>query len=56
MEKKEKILFIEDEADIVMMMRMRLEASGYDMIEAYDGEEGFKMAESEKPDLILLDI
>lgn len=37
-------------------MQMRLEANNYQMIAAYDGEEGLKKAYSEKPDLILLDV
>lgn len=51
-----KILFIEDEEDQVMMVRTRLEACGYALVAALDGEEGVKKALEEKPDLILLDI
>lgn len=53
---KKKILFIEDEPDHIMMIRARLEASGFDFISAVDGEEGVKKIRREKPDLILLDI
>jgi len=53
---KKKILFIEDEAEIVDLMRTRLEANGYQMFAAYDGEEGLRKIEENKPDLILLDI
>jgi adenylate cyclase len=53
---KKKILIVDDEPELVEMLKIRLEASGYDVISASDGEEGLKRAEKEKPDLILLDI
>ena len=55
-EKRKKILFIEDEPDQVMMISLRLEKSGYEVISSMDGEEGLQMAITEKPDLILLDV
>jgi CheY-like chemotaxis protein len=51
-----KILFIEDEEDQIMMVKTRLEACGYAVVTAVDGEEGIKKTHEEKPDLILLDI
>lgn len=51
-----KILFIEDEPEQIMVMKVRLEASGYAFISAMDGEEGIEKARGEKPDLILLDL
>ena len=54
--KKEKILIIDDEAQLVDMFKMRLEANNYDVIAAYDGEEGLDKAQKENPDIILLDI
>lgn len=53
---KKKILIIEDEPDQVMVIQMRLEANGYAVISASDGESGLKKAREEHPDLILLDI
>lgn len=53
---KKKILFIEDEPQQIMMVKMRLEANGYEVISATDGEDGLKKAYEEKPDLILLDL
>ncbi len=50
------ILVIEDEAPIVEILKFNLTKSGYRVLAAYDGEEGFKLAISEKPDLILLDV
>lgn len=51
-----KILYIEDEEDQVMMVETRLRALGYQCLSALDGEEGYRLACEEKPDLILLDI
>ena len=51
-----KILIVEDEADLVEMMKLRLEATGYEVIAAYDGQEGLDKARSENPDLIILDL
>ncbi|HQP91834.1 MAG TPA: response regulator [Candidatus Omnitrophota bacterium] len=53
---KKRILIIEDEKEIAMIMRMRLEASGYDAVEAFDGLEGLRQAKNCSPDLILLDL
>ena len=50
-----KILFIDDEPDLVMLMQTRLVSYGYKMLSAFDGEEGLKIAQEENPDLILLD-
>jgi len=51
-----KILFIEDEEDQILMIKTRMEASGYVFVSALNGEEGLKKVRTEKPDLILLDI
>ena len=51
-----KILIVEDEVDLVAMLKVRLEAGGYDVIFAYDGQAGLDMAKKEKPNLILLDL
>jgi len=53
---KKKILLVDDEKDLVEMVKMRLEASGYEVIPAYDGQEGLEKARRENPDLIILDI
>ena len=51
-----RILIIEDEQAIRSILRKRLEANGYEVIVAEDGEEGLAVARQEKPDLILLDV
>jgi len=50
------ILVIEDEAPIVEILKFNLEKSGYRVLTAFDGEEGYRLAIGEKPDLILLDV
>ena len=51
-----RILIVDDEVQLVEMMKMRLEAAGYEIISAYDGQEGFDKAKKDKPDLIILDL
>ena len=51
-----KVLIIEDEPDQVEMLKMRLEANGFIVLSAVDGEEGVDKAFDQKPDLIILDI
>ena len=53
---KKRILIVEDEAEMVEMIKMRLEAVGYEVLAAYDGPEGLEKAKKEKPDLIILDL
>lgn len=51
-----KILVIDDEEDMQKLLKIRLEQESFTVVAASDGEEGFKAAETEMPDLILLDI
>ena len=53
---RKKILIVDDEADLVELLKTELEASGYDVIAALDGEQGVQKALLEKPDLLILDI
>lgn len=53
---KKKILLVDDEKDLVEMVSFRLQASGYEIITAYDGQEALEKAKKEKPDLIILDL
>jgi CheY-like chemotaxis protein len=50
------ILVVDDESQVVELMKNRLEANHYNVISASDGAEGIKKAQQEKPDLILMDI
>ncbi len=51
-----KILIVDDDPDIVEAMRVVLESKKYSVSVAGSGEEGFAMAQSEKPNLIILDV
>jgi CheY-like chemotaxis protein len=54
---KSKIMVIDDEEAICIIVKLYLERTGkYDVISALTGEEGIRLAEEEGPDLILLDI
>ncbi|HXS99289.1 MAG TPA: response regulator transcription factor [Elusimicrobiota bacterium] len=53
---KEKILIVEDEADLVKLLRHGLEKEKFRVTSAKDAETGLKMVRKEKPDLILLDV
>src|ERR687893_864736 len=50
------ILAVDDTPENLEILRLRLEAQGYEVAEAADGEEGLARARELKPDLILLDI
>jgi len=51
-----KILLVEDFDDTRLMMKMWLEKRGYSVIEAENGEEAVNLAQSEAPDLIIMDV
>ncbi len=53
---KKKILVIDDEPDILELLKSTLEKNGLEVITALDGIEGFKKACEQNPDLILLDV
>lgn len=51
-----KILIVEDEKPIAEILKFNLEKEGYEIINAFDGEDGVFKALNENPDLVLLDI
>lgn len=51
-----KILYIEDNAQNLRLVRKMLGMQGHEMIQAETGTQGIEMAKNEKPDLILMDI
>ena len=51
-----KVLVVEDETELVAALEVRLKTEGYEVVVAYDGEEGLNKAREENPDLIILDI
>jgi DNA-binding response OmpR family regulator len=53
---RKRILLVDDDREIVESMRIALEAAGYDIRVARDGNQGLAMAEREDPDLVILDM
>jgi two-component system, OmpR family, alkaline phosphatase synthesis response regulator PhoP len=51
-----KILVVDDEPEIVRVLRGYLERAGYQVLAAYDGSEALRRARQEAPDLIILDL
>jgi DNA-binding response OmpR family regulator len=51
-----RILLVDDDHEIVESMRIALEARGYQILVARDGNQGLAMAEREDPDLMILDM
>jgi DNA-binding response OmpR family regulator len=54
--RKQKILIVEDEATLQKALQEILLQEDYEVVSALDGELGLKMASSETPDMILLDL
>jgi two-component system phosphate regulon response regulator PhoB len=53
---KGNLLIVDDQADIRKLIRMTLEFEGYTLIEAQDGAEALRLANSSRPELMLLDV
>lgn len=51
-----KILAIDDESDVLLVIEVSLKSAGYQVMTAGNGAEGLAIAKREKPDVILLDI
>ena len=56
MNSEKTVLIVEDEKNIVDILKFNLQRAGYRTLEAYDGDEGLSLAQSANPDLILLDV
>ncbi len=56
MAEKPRILLVDDEPSIVKMVGKRLEVEGFEVLVAMDGQEGLTKAQTEQPDLIILDL
>jgi len=56
MEKKGKIVMIDDNKDLLFTMSTFLNRNGFDTLTAEDGKAGLELVEKEQPDLVLLDI
>ena len=53
---KQKILVVDDETSIVEFIEINLKRSNFDVLKAYTGTDGLLLLESEKPDLMVLDL
>ena len=51
-----RILLVDDDAEIVESLRLALEANGYTVLVARDGNQGLALSERENPDLVILDM
>ena len=51
-----KILYVEDNEDNIYVLKKRLARAGHEVLVAMDGAQGVAMANSEQPDLILMDL
>ena len=56
MSNQQTVLIVEDEKNIVDILRFNLQREGYQTMEAYDGADGLEKARTGNPDLILLDV
>ena len=55
-DKRQRVLLVDDDHEIVESVRYALDAGGYDVLIARDGNQGLAMAEREDPDLVILDM
>ncbi|MDH5607714.1 MAG: response regulator, partial [Anaerolineae bacterium] len=51
-----KILIIEDETELVKVLRSYLEKAGYEVISSFQGDSGLTTWENTRPDLVILDL
>ena len=54
--KKYKIMVVDDEPDIVKLVKISLEMANFEVVEAFGGQEALDKVQAAQPDLILLDI
>jgi DNA-binding response OmpR family regulator len=55
-QKPKRILLVDDDVEIIEALRLALEAHGYDILIARDGNQGLALVEREDPDLVILDM
>lgn len=51
-----QLLLVDDERDLVFYTKLFLEEQGYEVVEAYDGQQALELLQSHRPDLIILDV
>ncbi|TWT90052.1 Response regulator MprA [Pseudobythopirellula maris] len=55
-EEAQRILLVDDDAEIIESLRLALEANDYEVLVARDGNQGLALIERESPDLVILDM
>lgn len=50
------ILIVDDDVELVGLLRFALDAAGYDVIPAYDGDQALQRLQQHRPDLVILDV
>ena len=53
---RDRVLIVEDEADVRELIRLQLRSAGFDVLEACNGAEGLAMAKQDLPSVIILDL
>ena len=56
MAKGKRILLVDDEQQLALALKIRLQSKGYQVEIAVDGRQALDMAEKERPDLVILDV
>jgi DNA-binding response OmpR family regulator len=56
MSPRKLVLVADDDADILLLVRLRLERSGYEVLTARDGTEALAMAQERPPDVAIFDV
>jgi len=51
-----KILLVDDEQQLAMAIKIRLQSKGYEVVTAYDGRQALELIPKERPDLVILDV
>lgn len=54
--RQKKIIIVDDEKQLVSLVRLHMETAGYEVLSAKDGEEAMDVIKKEKPDLVILDL
>ena len=56
MPEAKKILVVDDEQQLALAVKIRLQSKGYQVVTAHDGRRALELIEQEQPDLVLLDV
>ena len=51
-----RVLAVDDEADILRLVEIKLKKAGFEVLTARDGQEGLEKALAEKPDVLVIDV